>query len=377
MTKRFLHCLLISLVAVSITVTGVTLVPVHVDGVQATASSDVVGPVAQSTQVADEAPRGRWDPTTGSGEIIIDSDSYYTVFQGEDDINTWRDIDNSEVTGSLLEGESGASEGEILDLTSSISTDHPTGRYSSSDLSVRIREPRISRVTLFNQNGVEINSNVSVRNNNPVLVKAEWNYAQAEDLQIDLIDQRDDLTVENEVLATSPSAAQSDELPATFAEANLSQEVQGLGTTGHETAYWLLDFDNVDEGTYTLRIEGSDSLTTGDAALVTELTAGDRDSDTPTEPPAQTPTETPAETETATGTDTGTETPSPSPASPTEPTTATATTGSEAPQTTGADGMTPPATTQTTTTADGAGFGILTACLAALLVALGSLRTRL
>jgi hypothetical protein len=377
MTQRALHVFIVSLVAVCIAVTGVTLMPAHVGGTQATASSELVGQVTQTVQIADEAPRGRWDTTAGSGEIILDSDSYYTVFQGEDDIDEWRDVDNSEVTGTLLEGESGATEGEILELTSSISTEQPTGRYSSSDLTVRIQEPRISRVTLLNQNGAEISSNVSVRNNNPVLVKAEWNYVQAEDLQIELVDQREDLTVENEVLAMSPSAAQSNELPATFAEANLSQEIQGLGTTGHETAYWLLDFDNVDDGTYTLRIEGSDSLTTGDAAWETELTAGERDSDTPTEPPAQTPTETPPQTETVTDTDTGTETASPSPASPTVPTTPTATTVSEAPQTTVADNMTSSATTQTTTTADGAGFGILTACLAALLIALGSLRTRL
>jgi hypothetical protein len=325
-------------------------------------------------QISDEAPRERWDTTSGSGEIILDNESYYTVFQGEDDIDEWRDVDGSVATGILLEGESGASEGEILELASSISDTQPIGRYSSPDLTVRVREPRISRVTLFNQNGVEISSNVSVRNNNPVLVKAEWNYAQAEDLQIEVVDQDDDLTVENEVLATSPSAAQSDELPATFEESNLSQDIQGLGTTGHETAYWLLDFDNVDDGTYTLRIEGGDSLTTGDAAWMTELTAGDRESKTPTEPPAQTATETPPETETVTEMET--KTPPSSPTSPTESTPEMPTTVTESLETPAAGGGTNIDTTQTTT-ANGAGFGILTACLAALLIAAAAFRNQL
>lgn len=47
---------------------------------------------AQVTQgdVSSLAPRGRWNPSTSTGELILDGTSYYTVYQGERDITRWR-----------------------------------------------------------------------------------------------------------------------------------------------------------------------------------------------------------------------------------------------------------------------------------------------
>lgn len=81
------------------------MVPLQVNGTQLMEMMAVSGQFTQTVQVTDEAPRGRWDTTTSSGEIILDADSYFTVYQGEDDIDAWRDTDNSEITGRLLEGE--------------------------------------------------------------------------------------------------------------------------------------------------------------------------------------------------------------------------------------------------------------------------------
>ncbi|GAA0274312.1 hypothetical protein GCM10009000_107320 [Halobacterium noricense] len=324
---------------------------------QATASQptpQVVDVAAQSTNISDKAPRGRWNPATGSGELILDNRSYYTVFQGEDDIEVWRNTEGEVVSGTLLEGESGASEGELLNLASSIPTDQTVGRYSSSDLTVRVQEPRISEVTLRNQNGVEMGADAAIPTNNPVLVTADWNYAQAEDIQIDVVNQREGITIEHEVLSSSPSDAQAAEIPEGVPETTLSRETQGLGTTGNDTAYWLLDFENVDDGIYTVRISGVDSLTADDASWTTGLHVSGTTSSTTTvarTSTTQQPEPTPAET-----TLTSTSAPEPTPETSTE---TISTPISETPTA---------ATSQTTTDVDGPGFG-LTVGLIAVLVA--------
>lgn len=344
MRVQTLQAALVSLVVIGTVTAGAVVLPAQATASQSTSSA--VDSAVQAANISDEAPRGRWNPTTGSGELILDNRSYYPVFQGEDDIEAWRNTDSEDVSGTLLEGESGSGEGELLDLTSSIPADQTVGRYSSAELTARVLEPRISHVTLRNQNGVEIDADAAIPTNNPVLVTADWNYAQAEDVQIDVVDQNEGVTIENEVLAVSPSDAQEAELPADFSTANLSRETQGLGTTGSDTAYWLLDFDDVDEGTYTLRIEGSDSLTTDDATWTTELSVG------ATAPPTET-------TATRTSTTAQPETTAPT-TSPTEPTSATPTTEPVASQTpTGSESSTAPPT-QTTTDVDGPGFGLAT-----------------
>ncbi|WP_353635080.1 hypothetical protein ABSL23_06125 [Halobacterium sp. NMX12-1] len=353
MRVQTLHAALAALAVIGAAITGTGLLTV-----QATASTptpQVMDGTAQSTNIAAEAPRGRWDPTTGTGELILDNRSYHTVFQGEDDIEAWRNTDGDVVSGTLLEGESGASEGDLLDLTSSIPADQATGRYSSAELTARVLEPRISQVTLRNQNGVEMGADAAIPTNNPVLVTADWNYVQAEDIQIAVVDQSEGITIEKEVLAASPSDAQAAQLPADFSTTNLSRVTQGLGTTGHNTAYWLLDFTEVDEGAYTLRIEGSDSLTANDAAWTTELSVGE---------PAM-----PTETTTAlTSTTPQTETTAPATPS-TERPSETPTTEAVSPRTPTRSQTSTVSPTQTTTEVDGAGFGLATGLLAGLVVA--------
>ncbi|MDY6779044.1 MAG: hypothetical protein SV760_00540, partial [Halobacteria archaeon] len=65
-------------------------------------SALVIPTAAQSTDYSSAAPRGEWNPTTSTGTIILDGESYYTVFQGEEDVQEWRTTDGSRVPGLTL-----------------------------------------------------------------------------------------------------------------------------------------------------------------------------------------------------------------------------------------------------------------------------------
>jgi len=227
--------------------------------------SETAAQYSQTGGASALAPRGRWNPATSRGEIILDAGSYHRVYQGERDVDRWRRAaDDGDVTGASLVGESGAAEGEGLDLSGSISRSQPTGRYSDGDLSARVVEPRITSLRLLNRRGVELGVNATVSRDSRLLLRADWNYVEAEDVQIDLL--RDGVRYEREVLSTDASSEQSARLPSGFSTADLAHEIQGSGTTGRSTAAWLLDFSELSTGTYTLRVEGVDDMTEGEAA---------------------------------------------------------------------------------------------------------------
>jgi len=210
-----------------------------------------------SAQSVGDAPRGNWDTTTSTGEITLDDESYYSVFQGERDIQGWRNADGDDVTGTSLtrQGRSGS-----LNLESSVDRDQPIGRYESpdGDLTATVRRPRVD-LELFNTNGVRVSSGASVSRDSRVLVRADWNYVEAEDLQIE-VREPDGSEVTRAALSDDPSDAQADLLPSGFSEAFLSRETQGVGSTGYSTAYWLVDADELSSGTSEVRVEGVEDL---------------------------------------------------------------------------------------------------------------------
>lgn len=319
--------------------------------------------LAQTEPAADLAPRGRWTPTTSTGEIILDASSYFTVFQGERDVTAWRRAsDDEDVTGSVLSGEGGAAEGDVLSLDGSIPSSQTTGRYSGDGLSARVVEPRISTMDLVNRNGVELDDDPTIIPNQRLLLVVRWNYVRAEDVQVDLLE--DSLAIEREAFSTTPSAAQAERLPENFSNDFLAREVQGSGSTGFSTAFWLFDFGDLEEGNYTLRVEGVDDLTFGDATRTSTVQVGTSGSPTPT-----------------TTTDGGTATPRTETPSPDAP--ATTADGGPATQTptetatpTGTPTATPTETAATTTEASTPGFGVSVglAALAAFIAVLGRRR---
>jgi len=234
---------------------------------------EIAAQLAQGGNVNALAPRGRWNPATSRGEIILDQSSYYRVYQGERDVSRWRRArDDADVTGTALTGRSGAAEDDVLDLSGSIPRDQTVGRYSNDDVSALVVEPRISSLRLLNQRGAELGSDVTVARSQRLLVRADWNFVEAEDLQVDLLRNGD--RYEREALSTAATSEQMATLPSGFSTANLAREVQGTGTTGRSTAAWLFDFSSLDAGVYTLRVEGVDDLTTGNAARTITVRVG-------------------------------------------------------------------------------------------------------
>ncbi|MFC6892023.1 hypothetical protein ACFQE9_05270 [Halopenitus salinus] len=332
-------------------------------------TSPVVEASAQSPDFEALAPRGRWNSSTGTGEIILDNESYYTVFQGEEDIRTWRDTSGTDVSETVLEGETGRNEGEPLRLSGSIQADQTPGRYSGEDLTVRVQEPRISTVTLYNSVGTELDDTSELQRDESLLVIVDWNYVEAEDLEVDLVSHEGNISIEREVLSANPTDAQSDRLPEDVDEDVLAREVQGLGTTNDRTAYWLFDFTEVDEGTYTLRIEGVDDLTAGEASETIRIDVGTDDTSTTT--PTATPTATPTDpaTPTSTPSDSPTITPTTSPerTPTTEPPTAT---------TSPTDTATPTEAPTRTTDVEEPGFGPIATVVALVVVSVYAIRSR-
>ncbi|QGX95260.1 major cell surface glycoprotein [Haloplanus rallus] len=249
-------------------------VGVAVEGTETAANvPDAAAQISQTGGASALAPRGRWNPATSRGEVVLDGGSYYRIYQGERDVDRWRRAsDDADVTGASLIGEGGAAEGQVLDLSASIPRRQPVGRYSDSGLSALVVQPRVTSLRVLNRRGVELGADATVPRDSRLLLRADWNFAEAEDLQIDLV--RDGVRYEREALSTDASSEQLAALPDGFARADLAREVQGSGTTGRPTAAWLFDCSDLDSGTYTLRVEGVDDLTEGAAARTMRVRIG-------------------------------------------------------------------------------------------------------
>ncbi|XGI84118.1 hypothetical protein ACEU6E_02400 [Halorutilales archaeon Cl-col2-1] len=233
----------------------------------------VLGAVA-TTAVAQSSPREDWDQAEGTGEIILDADSYYRVFQGEEDIQGWKNPNGTDISDSILTGvPNGGAEGEQLELVSSVPRSQETGRYADTDVTALVAKPRIVSVDMYNHLGVEIGSGSSLRQNQKLLVRATWNFADAEDVELELTDDRG-VNVVREALSDSPSEDQEEILPSGFNNGYLERESQGIGTTGHRTAYWLIDLDQLDDGSHSLTVKGVDDLDFGDATESVNIDVG-------------------------------------------------------------------------------------------------------
>jgi len=231
-----------------------------------------VGAVS-AQELSDEAPRGNWDTTESTGEIILDSQSYYRVYQGEGDITRWRNVNGDDATNRVL---TRTPDADILELRRSIPADQRVGMYESNDgeLTALVVRPRVSRVNLYNRLGSELSRDAAVRRSSPLLVQADWNFVEAEDLRIRVIDSGG-TEVTREVLTTEISDEQAEILPGSFSESFLNRPAQGVGSTDHSTAYWAVDPDDLRAGTHEIRVEGVDDLNFGAARDTVRLSVGD------------------------------------------------------------------------------------------------------
>ncbi|WP_251327931.1 HVO_2072 family ArtA-dependent S-layer glycoprotein [Haloplanus pelagicus] len=200
-------------------------------------------------------------PSSGGGDVYDGA----TVFQGEEDIN----FVNGSTTINSLTGTSGDAEGQTL--TVPIDQDQATGQYHDGDpdtsfrlgdrYGVTVLQPDVTTFEVQNSNGEDI-AGGSVPQGTPstgagnLTVVATYNYEEAENLEI---------TVEND-----------DGLDVTGDAVASNAVKSGYGSNGDVS--WNVDLSDLNTGTFTFEVAGSDDLDFGSAAESTTVTVtGDDD----------------------------------------------------------------------------------------------------
>ena len=170
---------------------------------------------------------GPFDTSAGRGVVYEGA----VVYQGEDDIEFGGRLSSS------LTGVSGNAAGQVLGPP--ISSSQQLGRYSNDGTSaapaVTVNRPRITELEVENANGADISGgSVAQSAAGDLAVVASYNYHEAEDLRVEVINEND-LEVSGEVLTT--------------------RQKNGPGSLE-----FPLDLSGQSAGEYTVRVEGSDAL---------------------------------------------------------------------------------------------------------------------
>ncbi|RKS75849.1 major cell surface glycoprotein (TIGR04216 family) [Haloarcula quadrata] len=196
-----------------------------------------------------DGPRGagEYDTSTSVGEVGPGA----TVFQGEEDLTGTFGPDNVEL--AALQKSSGDNEGILLEQP--IPQDQPTGAYTadgnSGSAGVVLQTPRVTDVEVQNNDGGDVTGSVLQASSDSAFVRVDYNYQNAEDLEITVEDE-DGLDVTEEIVTGSTEL--NDESDA------------GAGSPGDFDVGYVLDTQDVDEGEYTITVAGVEDLDFGDAS---------------------------------------------------------------------------------------------------------------
>ena len=218
---------------------------------------DVAGPDGATR--AGPGGTGAFDTANGEGVVYPGA----TVFQGE------RDIAFAGPLASSLSGVSGVAEGQIL--TTPIPEDQATGQYDNdgnaggfdSDIGVTLISPRVTTLEVENVRGVDI-AGGAVRQGDvtsgagELTVVADWNYEAAEDLEI-TVQNNDGLDVTGEAIVEPPGSTGD------------RTTKQAADITDGEVR-WDMDLSDLDTGTFTITLAGTDDLDFGRARRSTTIT---------------------------------------------------------------------------------------------------------
>jgi major cell surface glycoprotein (TIGR04216 family) len=245
-----------------------------------------------------EVERGGDEPTfnpgVGGPNTVVVSEDKPVVFRGERNID-FVTTDGEPVDPANLIGVSGNAEGIPFEVP--IPVDQALGQYTfdgeSANAGVTVQQPRVTELELFNERGTEV-TGASINEDETVLVSAEWNFEEAEDLSLIVRDDEGN-DVTGSVLADEGalSDAQRQRLSGPYAQfpeavANPGQRgtetglvyLQGLGQFNEsqlnassqlDAAYWALDLSDLEAGDYTITVEGWDDLDTGAATRSTTI----------------------------------------------------------------------------------------------------------
>jgi major cell surface glycoprotein (TIGR04216 family) len=186
---------------------------------------------------------GSFDTADGEG-VVYDG---ATVYQGEEDINF------AGTLSQTLTGVSGDAEGQVLEPP--IPQDQTVGRYSTDGQSgspgVTVQTPRVTSFDVNNVNGEDIAGGSVGKINADLTVVADYNYNNAEDLEI-TVEEEGGLDITDDVVNQSTD--------------NAAGEV-----------FYSVDLTEQDAGTYTISVAGSDDLDFGQASQSTTVEVTSQD----------------------------------------------------------------------------------------------------
>ena len=235
-----------------------------------------------------------FNPGVGGPNQVVVSEDKPVVFQGEDDIE-FVDDNGNPVDPSNLIGVSGNAEG--IPLESPIPQDQEQGQYAingrAQNPGVTVQTPRVTDLEVLNERGIDVEGS-SVQEDETLLISAEWNFQNAEDLSLTVTDENgNEITGDVLTQVGSLSDAQRQELTGLYAQnpekvANPGQRgtgtgieyLQGLGQFNQsqladnasvEAAYWAIDLSDQDAGDYTITVDGWDNLDFGSATRSTTV----------------------------------------------------------------------------------------------------------
>lgn len=196
--------------------------------------------VAETTERG-EAQTDSWDTTAGEGNVGDNG----VVFQGEDDITFVDDDDaDSTVDPELITN----GDGDPLSMPIDEDTDRTS--YSGGGMdNIIVRNPTISdhEFRLAGPDGADVSGGQVPRSEDTLTVWAEYNFGQAEDLDI-TVEDADGVDVTNE-------AVDEDQTQSAL-QAGPSDEVMFNITLG-----------DLETGEYTVSIDGTDDLDSNDATV--------------------------------------------------------------------------------------------------------------
>ena len=179
-----------------------------------------------------------YNPGVGGPSDVVVSEERTTVFRGEDDVD-FVDSNGSAIEPSRLIGTAVDAEG--IPLESPIPEDQALGQYAingeQGEIGVTVQQPRVTDLELLNELGANV-ADSSVPEDEVILVRAEWNFRNAEDLDINVFDEAGN-EVTGDVLTSSEdlSEDQLDELNGPYAENPEAVGTPGQRGTGTEIVY--------------------------------------------------------------------------------------------------------------------------------------------
>ncbi|QCP89616.1 major cell surface glycoprotein (plasmid) [Haloarcula marismortui ATCC 43049] len=194
----------------------------------------------------------------GNGDSVGQVGPGAVVFQGEEDLEDGGNFGSNTDIGQLQKV-SGDNSGILLG--NPIPQDQPTGSYTfdgnSGTDGVTLQTPRVTSVEVQNGGSGDVTgSTLQTSSSGPdAFVRADYNFQEAEDLEITVED-------ENGLEVTNEIVVQKTGLPT----ADRNNDNGASGSNGDFDVGWELDTTDIDEGQYTITVEGTEDLTFGDAS---------------------------------------------------------------------------------------------------------------